>query len=134
MTALGAYLRTLRIGQRMTQTLAAELAGINVSTLHRIEKGESEPGGENVLNLVSVVRGSYEDARRLWSDRSADEDAGRETAEQRLGHANFAKLEELHAVLGDERLVDLVAMLAANPDKVDAIIRLVGDGSTRRQQ
>lgn len=134
MRALGSYLRTLRVAQHMTQTLVAEQAGIDKSTLHRIEKGESEPGGENVLNLVSVVRGSYEDARRLWSDRNTNEDVGRETAEDRLGRVNFAKLEELHAVLGDERLVDLVSMLAADPDKVDAIIRLVGDGSTRRLQ
>lgn len=62
MRALGSYLRALRLGQRMTQTYVAEQAGINLSTLHRIEKGETEPGGENVLNLVAVVRGSYEDA------------------------------------------------------------------------
>jgi|GEM_PF-1758717 len=128
MTAVSSYLRVLREDRGLSREKLGEMIDVAGNTIWRIEDGRQEPGGAILLNLVRAVRGSYEDVRRLLSDDAADELKGRELAQARLGQANFAKLEELHAILGDEVLVDLVQRLADDPDLVDAINRLTGDG------
>jgi transcriptional regulator with XRE-family HTH domain len=120
MKALGVYLRELRKGQGMTQAYVAGQAGMNPSTLHRIEKGDVEPGGENALNLISVVRGSYEDARLLWSDRDADEDTARYLAEQRLSSEGKQIRQHINGYTADE-LSRVRDELASDPAFLTAI-------------
>lgn len=107
----------------MTLAYVAGQAGVNPSTLHRIEKGETEPGGENILNLMAVVRGSYEDARRLWSDRDADEAAGRELADQRLAAYADQQVAAFRERVGTEQADAIARRLVSDPGFVDAICR-----------
>ncbi len=133
MLALGAYLRAMRVGQRLTQTLVAEQVGINLSTLHRIERGQTEPGGEIAFNLVAAVRGSYEDARRLWSEGDASEERGQQLAEQRLNRGELEQLDQLRVLFGDDEVAEAVARIAGDRDLLAAILRLGDAVGSRRQ-
>jgi transcriptional regulator with XRE-family HTH domain len=133
MKALGTYLRELRKGQGMTQAYVAGQTGMNPSTLHRIEKGEVEPGGENVLNLISVVRGSYDDARRLWSDSGADEEEARKLAKYRLTSEQKQAHKLVNGFTADE-LAAIRAELASDPAFVDRILDATAREILRRQR
>ena len=70
------------------------------------------------------VRGSVADFRRLLLDERADEVQGRELAQLRLTNAEFSKIEELRAVLGDDALAEAAVILAADPDLIEALGRI----------
>jgi transcriptional regulator with XRE-family HTH domain len=129
MKALGSYIRELRRGQRMTVAYVAEQTGLNASTLHRIEKGETEPGGENILNLVAVVKGNYDDARRLWSDRNADEARGRALAEARLSQFVERTVDQAINGMGHDEARRLAQRLRRDPAFLEQFIRQFVDDS-----
>jgi transcriptional regulator with XRE-family HTH domain len=126
MTSVAAYLRVLREQRGLSREKLAEMIDTSGNTIWRIEDGRQEPGGALLLNLIAAVRGSYEDVRRLLAEDNGGEAAGRELAELRVSRAEFAKIEELRTVLGNERLAEFVARLSAEPDLLDAIDRLMG--------
>ncbi len=53
--ALGARIRALRTGARLTQARLAEAAGIEVQSLSRIERGEYEPSLSACVALADAL-------------------------------------------------------------------------------
>jgi len=60
--SFAALLRQHRLAARLTQETLAELAGLNVHGVQRLESGASHPYRETVRRLVQALRLSGEDA------------------------------------------------------------------------
>lgn len=124
MTAAGAYLRVLREAKGFSRAEIADRLGATETNLWRIEEDGQEPKAGLFLGLISEIRGSAADFRRLLLDDAADESAGRELAQLRITRGELDKIEQLRASLGDDALVDAVAILAADPGLIEALGRI----------
>ncbi len=52
---IGNSIKERRKGLRVTQTQLAELAGISVNTLYKIEKGQNNPTLETLTKIADVL-------------------------------------------------------------------------------
>lgn len=135
MEALGVYIRTLREGRRMPRTGTADFVGVDATTLWRVEEGKQEPGGSLILNLLSVLRGDYEDARRLLGDKNATGDDARVLAQQRLGsHSIPAAAAEFANGFTADELDAIRQQLASDPAWLDTILDATAREILRRQR
>src|SRR5579863_8432236 len=53
---VGARLRELRLGRKLTITRLAELSGVPSSTISKIENGQLRPSLVHAINLASALR------------------------------------------------------------------------------
>jgi transcriptional regulator with XRE-family HTH domain len=84
MIAAGAYLKTLRKAQGLSQESLAALIGVAGNTIYRIEAGRQEPLTPQIVNLLAVLKGHAEDMAKLINDAAATEDDGQREAERRI--------------------------------------------------
>lgn len=84
MIAAGAYLKTLRKAQGMTQEGLAAAIGTTGNTIYRIEAGRQEPLMEQIVNLLATLKGHAEDMAKLINNDKATREDGHTTARDRL--------------------------------------------------
>lgn len=84
MEAVGAYIRTLRLQQKLTQTKLAELVGVSNNTIWRIEAGQQEPGGSQLAAILTIIRGRIDHVYELLSNTFATKADGEKKAKQQL--------------------------------------------------
>lgn len=117
MLAVGAYLRTLRSQQGLSQGKLAELVGVSGNTIWRIEAGEQEPRASQLAALLTVLRGRIEDVQRLISDSLATVMQGEELASDAILRVERDRILALADT--DEkraRLLRRIAELTENPE------------------
>lgn len=125
MIATGAYLRSLRDKQGLTQEAVASDMGISSRTLSRWENGETEPPATALAALVRLLNGSVADALALLLDTSATvEDGERKTQEHQITEA-------AHHMTDDE-LQEAIAILEALRTDQRALGRWFGFGESLR--
>lgn len=105
MESVVAYLGELRDGQHISRAQLAAMLETTEQTIFRIERGQQEPKGGLLVGLVTMLRGSWDEIRRLQLGKDATPDLGRDLARQRLQRLRTAQdrievlMEEEPAVL-----------------------------------
>lgn len=113
LTAVGAYLKTLRESRGLTLADVASSAGTNEAQVIRIEKGGIDTRGSLLLMILKAVRGRPEDLLGLMTSPEATEEDGRRIA--RLALAPPIELSE----------DDKKRLLSLNPDQRRLVLDLV---------
>jgi len=82
MLATGAYLRTLRELQGISQGKLADRIGVATNTVWRIESGKQEPKTLQIVNLLAELAGRAADVAKLINDPVATPEDGARLARQ----------------------------------------------------
>jgi transcriptional regulator with XRE-family HTH domain len=99
MLATGAYLRTLRELQGISQGKLADQIGVATNTVWRIESGKQEPKTLQIINLLAVLAGRVADIAALINDPNATPEDGARLARNWFETAaHQASATELEAV------------------------------------
>jgi transcriptional regulator with XRE-family HTH domain len=126
LTAVGAYLRTLREARHLSRAKLAALAGTHESQIERIEKGDQDTRGSLLVAIVQSVGGNLSQIGRLLLMEAATAEDGRQIAQGWL-----AELEQRASPPGATSAPDAqVAALRAQVEDLrahpEALVRLSG--------
>ena len=125
MAAVGQYIRALREGQHISRTGLASQLEVDATTLWRIEEGKQEPSGSLLVNLVTAVRGSFDDIHRLLNSKSIDEDESRRVAAARLSRADLSRLAAIREEPANYSIVSLAEKVSTDPELRRAFVQIV---------
>ena len=81
--AAGAYIKTLREAQKLSQTQVAALIDSNETQIRRIERGKHDALGTTLAKVVKAVKGSMNHIQALLLNDDPPE-LGKELAQQML--------------------------------------------------
>lgn len=73
--AVGAYLRTIRVGRGLTQDDVASALNTSARNIGRWESGSHEPGTLTTLDLLNLIRGSAADLQSIVAKNHTEHDA-----------------------------------------------------------
>lgn len=128
MHAVGAYLRTLREGQRIPRQKLAEQFNTSLSNITRIEDGEQETRGSLLFALVRALHGNPLDIEDLLSRETVTVEDARNLARRRLYEPALAVNLPAPEVMTDDEIgtelaviEELKTQLVHNPDVVDQV-------------
>lgn len=124
MTATGAYIRALRLRQRMSQGKLAELVGVTSNTIWRIESGDQEPKTGQIAALLTTLHGRIEDVQRLISDKLATEREAERLADEAL--AAYERAQVMALADTDEKRAVLLRRIAALTEDPELRARIEG--------
>lgn len=127
MAAFGVYVRTLREGQHISRTGLADQLDVDATTLWRVEEGKQEPSGSLLVNLVTAVRGTFDDVHRLVVAKGATQETGREMAEYRLSQLIDREASRAINGMGKDEARRLAQRLKSDPKFFEEFIRSVVD-------
>lgn len=130
-TALGQYMRALRVHRGWTQAQLAEAVGVSGNTIYRIEKAGQEPEAAQLAALLTTLHGRIRDVQRILSgaltgttpQQLADEAVAEyQIIDRIIANGQGRELAaQIAAVLDDplrrQRLADYLAGLAAGSDR-----------------
>lgn len=117
MLAVGAYLRSLRAQQGLSQDGLATIVGVAGNTIWKIEAGKQEPRAGLLAAILTAVRGRIEDVHQLITDSGATEATGEAlagrvlTIRERDSILALADTDEKRA-----RLLRRIAQLTGDPE------------------
>lgn len=124
MLAVGMYLRTLREGQHLSRAAIATLVGTHESQIVRIEAGDQDTRGSQLMKIVAAVKGSLDHVMQLMLDDQADEHAGRDLAERVLSQGEVSTI--WAAANTDPKRAALVRRIIRLTDDPAIVSRLQG--------
>lgn len=105
-TAVGAYLKTLREHQGLSQNSVGEKLKLSGKQVYNWEKGASVPSGDAMVRLIAILGGSIQHLSQLFDEKATVED-GVLLAKRWLSEAEFEDLEKIP----DERVSEALAIL-----------------------
>lgn len=122
MEGVRAYLRELRLGQKVSHQRLASLVGMGRRTIIDWETGQTkELKLGNAVRIAKVLGGSSDDIIELI-DKDASEEDGRKLAERYIGQAAFQQIEQL----SDDGKQDVIETIRAMQEDLDRLKRRVG--------
>lgn len=124
-SAAATFLRTLREKRSLSQVDVADQVGVSSKMIGEWEKARSEPSSSKLAAWSQAVHGSAEIIHALLLDKDADEQVGREFAQQWIMLESEKQLTAAVNKYGLEAVVRGAVASLETPGQIERLIRQI---------
>lgn len=131
MSAVGSYIKTLRIEQDIPQVdVIAHVSGrvgrqVDQTTIWRIERGKTKPRTDILSALLEKLGGSGDDVTALANDPHATTIDGRNAALRRLNHEEIERIDQLIDTTDPDDLAAVIEELREEYQRDTSLVKFL---------